>query len=207
MKNLKPASPAPGAPGIPPTWTASSKCGVGTAIERISSVWFTLGSGILTEIFHPRVDRASIRDMGLIVTDGQDFFSEEKADTDSNVSYLAEGVPAYHVVNTQRQGRYRIEKDIVTDPERNVILQRIKFTPLQGKLSDYHVYALLAPHLGDHGNGNTAWVGGLQGRPDAVRAARRGSAGAGLLAGVAAAVGRLRRLFRWLAAACSVLSS
>ena len=165
MTNMNQSLPAPGAPGIPPTWTASNKCGVGTAVERESSVWFTLGDGILNEVFHPRVDRASLRDMGLIVTDGQDFFSEEKADTDTKVSYLVEGVPAYHIVNTDQQGRYRIEKDVITDPERNVVLQRIKFTPLQGELSDYHLYALLAPHLGDHGGGNTAWVADYKGVP------------------------------------------
>ncbi len=157
--------PASGAPGEEPRWISSAKNGVGTAVERNSSVWFTLSSGILTEIYHPRLDRASIRDMGFIVTDGQAFFSEEKSDTDSEISYLAEGVPAYHVVNTCREGRYRIEKDFITDPERNVVLQRVKFTPLQGKLSDYHLYALLAPHLGDQGAGNSAWVGDYKGVP------------------------------------------
>ncbi len=103
--------------------------------------------------------------MGLIVTDGADFFSEEKSDTESEVHWLAEGVPVFRLVNTCRAGRYRIEKQIVTDPQRNTLLQRIQFTALQGHLSDYHLYVLLAPHLGSHGNGNNAWVEEFQGLP------------------------------------------
>ena len=165
MDNIDQSRRAPGKPGIAPRWISSAKSGVGTAFDPISRVWFTLGYGILDEIYHPRVDRASTRDMGFIVTNGRDFFSEEKRDTDSVVSTLADGVPAYHLVNTCKQGRYRIEKDIIADPLRNVILQRVQFVPLQGSLADYHLYALLAPHLGDHGAGNSAWVGDYKGVP------------------------------------------
>jgi glucoamylase len=51
--------------------------------------------------------------MGLIVTDGQTFFSEEKRDAQSDTSQLAAGVPAYRFRNTCRDGRYRIEKDLL----------------------------------------------------------------------------------------------
>src|SRR6266516_6696792 len=69
---------APGWPGIPPRWTSSAKTGVGTALNRTSRVWFTMSHGILNEIYFPRVDSACTRDLGLIVTDGVSFFSEEK---------------------------------------------------------------------------------------------------------------------------------
>jgi len=94
--------------------------------------------------------------MGLIVTDGADFFSEEKRDADSRVHWLADGVPAFRLVNTCHDGRYRIEKQIVTDPHRDTVLQQVKFIEQQGALSGYHLYVLLAPHLGNHGSGNTA---------------------------------------------------
>ncbi len=110
---------APGAPGIPARWTSSAKTGVGTALSNRSNVWFTASHGILNEIFYPRIDQACVRDMGLIVTDGADFFSEEKSDVDSVVHWLAEGVPALRLVNTCRAGRYRIEKQVLTDPKRS----------------------------------------------------------------------------------------
>jgi glucoamylase len=156
---------APGGPGIPPRWTSSAKVGVGTSLSPESRVWFTLSHGIFNEIYYPRVDQACTRDMGLIVTAGQDFFSEEKRDAQHDVSYLAEGVPAYRLVNTCRQGRYRIEKVILSDPRRDVVLQHTRFVPLQGSLQDYHLYVLLAPHLGNQGTGNTAWVGDYKGVP------------------------------------------
>ncbi|MFN2203105.1 MAG: glucan 1,4-alpha-glucosidase [Caldilineaceae bacterium] len=155
---------APGWPGIPPRWTSSAKSGVGAALDPSSHVWFTLSHGILNEIYYPRLDQACTRDLGLIVTDGGDFFSEEKRHAQCTVEYLSKGVPAYRLVNQCVQGRYRIEKEVFADPNRDVVLQIIKFAPLQGKISDYHLYALLAPHLGNRGWGNTAWVGEFKGR-------------------------------------------
>jgi glucoamylase len=156
---------APGWPGIPPRWTSSAKTGLGTSLNPSSQVWFTLSHGIFNEIYFPRVDQACTRDMGLIVTDGNAFVSEEKRHTRSVMSSLAEGIPAYRLVNTCKQGRYRTEKEVLTDPRRDVVLQQTNFIPLMGKLSDYHLFVLLAPHLGNRGYGNTAWVGDCKGVP------------------------------------------
>jgi glucoamylase len=154
---------APGWPGIQPRWTSSAKTGVGTALTQQSRVWFTVSHGVLNEIYFPRIDQACTRDMGLIVTNGHDFFSEEKRHTDSRINCLAEGVPAFRLVNTCKQGRYRVEKEILTDPNRPVLLQRTRFSALMGSREDYHLYVLLAPHLGDHGYGNTAWLNDYKG--------------------------------------------
>jgi glucoamylase len=156
---------APGWPGIPPRWTSSAKSGVGTSLNAASRVWFTLSHGILNEVYYPRVDIACTRDLGLLVADGREYFSEEKRDATSQISTLAEGVPAYRLVNTCKQGRYRIEKEILSDPQRDVVLQHTHFVPMQGALGDYHLYALLASHLGNFGSGNTAWTGDYKGTP------------------------------------------
>jgi glucoamylase len=68
-------------------------------------------------------------------------------------------------VNTCREGRYRIEKEVLSDPRRDVVLQHVRFVPLQGRLDDYHLYVLLAPHVGNRGRGNTAWLGDYKGTP------------------------------------------
>jgi glucoamylase len=156
---------APGWPGISPRWTSSAKSGVGTALNHSSRVWFTLSHGIFDEIYYPRVDQACTRDMGMIVTDGKDFFSEEKRQTAQKIEPLADGVPAYKLTNTCVDGRYRIEKEIVTDPHRDAVLQQTRFTPLKGSLEDYHLYVLLSPHLGNEGANNTAWLGDYKGVP------------------------------------------
>ncbi|MCB0186515.1 MAG: hypothetical protein KDE31_19740, partial [Caldilineaceae bacterium] len=156
---------APGWPGIPARWTSSAKSGVGTAHSPLSKVWFTVSHGILNEIYYPRVDWACTRDLGLVVTDGTGYFSEEKRQAQSQLSTLATGVPAFRLVNNAVDGRYRIEKEILTDPQRNVLLQRTRFVPLQGKLNDYRLFVLLAPHLGNRGTGNNGWLGESKGTP------------------------------------------
>jgi glucoamylase len=156
---------APGAPGTAARWTSSAKVGVGTALSNDSHVWFTLSHGIFNEIYYPRIDQACVRDMGLIVTDGVTFFSEEKRDADSRVHWLAQGVPAFELINVSRDGRYRIEKQTLTDPHRDTVLQQVRFIPQQGVLSDYRLHVLLAPHLGNQGGGNTAWVDDFEGTP------------------------------------------
>jgi glucoamylase len=156
---------APGGPGIAPRWTSSAKSGVGTALNAASRVWFTLSHGILNEVYYPRVDQACTRDLGLIVTDGYRFVSEEKRNASSQVQYLAEGAPGFRLINSCSENKYRIEKEIIADPLRDVVLQRTRFVPLEGPLSGYHLYALLASHLANHGAGNTAWVGDYKGTP------------------------------------------
>src|SRR5579863_10527986 len=163
--NDAPMQYAPGWPGIQPRWTSSAKTGVGTALNQHSRVWFTLSHGILNEIYFPRVDQACTRDMGFLVTDGSAFFSEEKRHCTFENRPFEPGVPAFELTNTCMSGRYKICKEVLTDPYRNVVLQKVQFEPLQGQLSDYHLYALLSPHLANAGYGNTGWVGDYKGVP------------------------------------------
>jgi glucoamylase len=173
-----PTGEAPGRPGIAPRWTSSAKSGAGAATSGVSRVWFTLSHGILDEVYYPRLDQACTRDLGLLVADGQGFVSEEKRHTRSTVRCVAPGVPAYRLDNVCVEGRYRIEKVVTADPRRDAVLQRVRFVPLAGATAGtasggavgeasggYRLYALLAPHLGNGGWGNTAWVGDYKGVP------------------------------------------
>ncbi len=153
-----------GAPGTEPRWTSSAKSGIGTAIGEASRVWFTLSHGIFNEIYYPRIDQACTRDMGMIVTDGRDFFSEEKRHTESRIMYIEGSVPAFRITNTCNQGKYRIEKEIIADPKRAAVLQKTTFYPLVSEAHDYHLHILLAPHLGNRGSGNTGSVGEYKGK-------------------------------------------
>ncbi|MCE9540625.1 MAG: glucan 1,4-alpha-glucosidase, partial [Bacteroidetes bacterium] len=154
-----------GWPGIEAKWTSSAKTGVGTSLHSKSKVWYSISHGILNEIYYPQVDQACTSDLGLIVTDGKSFFSEEKQDTSHQIKYLANGVPGYHVTNSCNMHYYRIEKEIISDPVRDTLLQRIQFFPLKKKRKEFKLFMLLAPHLGNSGAGNTAWVGDYKGIP------------------------------------------
>jgi glucoamylase len=138
-------------------------------------VWFTLCDGVVTEVYYPRVDQANVRDMALVITAEPGFFSDESTDTTHQVEILADGVPAYRLTNRCVHGRFAITKTIVTDPERNVLLQRTHFQPLRGALTDYHVFAILSPHIANQGARNTGWVGNYKGVA-ALFAQRDGSA-------------------------------
>lgn len=159
-------STAPGAPGISPRWTSSAKSGLGKSFDDLSSVIFTISHGIIDEIYYPREDIANTRDMEFIVTDGNDFFSEEKRDTHHSVKWLADGVPAFKIVNTCKENRYTIEKEIITDPSRETVLQRVKFKPRKkGQASKYKLFLLLFPHMNGRGENNDGWIADYKGIP------------------------------------------
>ncbi len=146
-----------------PRWTSSAKEGVGAALTQASRVWFTISHGILNEIYYPRIDQACTRDFGLIVTGANGFFSEEKRHTTHEVNAIEIGVPGFELVNRCAAGRYRIVKRVIADPNRDVVLQHVRFEALAGSIADYRVFALLAPHLVNAGASNTAWIGAYKG--------------------------------------------
>jgi hypothetical protein len=78
---------------------------VGCALGS-SRLWFTLGFGIVNEVYYPRVDIPQIRDLGLIVADGEGFWAEVKRVADYQLRLLAPGVPAVEIVH--RHQRYSL---------------------------------------------------------------------------------------------------
>ncbi len=99
-----------GAPGVDPRWTSSAKDGIGTAYSGDSRIWFTLGYGIINEIYFPHVDTPNTRDLQLLITDGNTFCHEEKRDLEHLVERPDPNVQLYRVTNSDPAGRYRIIK-------------------------------------------------------------------------------------------------
>lgn len=151
-----------GSSGLPPNWSPASKQGIGTACNDKSKVWFTIANGIITEVFYPTIDTANIRDIQFLVTDGKTFFNEERRDTVSKVEYIDAKALCYRVTNTARDGRYRIEKEILIDPIGQSLLIMTSFIPL--KRDDYKLYILLAPHVKNRGYGNYGRCASYEGR-------------------------------------------
>jgi glucoamylase len=158
-------SNAPGHPGMPARWTSSAKSGIGTAVSHQSRVWFTISHGIINEVYYPNLDQADTRDFEFLVADGTAFFSEEKRDCKHEIVQVHRDVPFFRLTNTCKQSRYRISKTVLTDPKRDVLVQQVRFEPLKGKLTDYGLYAILAPHIGNCGYGNNGWAGTYKGIP------------------------------------------
>ncbi len=141
---------APGAPGRPAVWTDGAKTGFGTARGVHSKVWYTLGrGGTATEMFYPRIDTPSVRESQLVVSDGTGFTDREDRDTRHRVEVLDHRGLTYRVVNTDKDGDYRITKTFVTDPDFSTVLVDVRFVSLSGE--PYDVYLLHDPGLGNDG--------------------------------------------------------
>jgi glucoamylase len=146
-----------GAPGLEPRWTSSRKDTVGTAYSGASRIWFTASHGTLNEIYYPTIDRPQTRDMELLFTDEETFFHEEKRDLEYDFHYIdPEALAIRMVVATDLGGRYKVTKELVTDPHQAVVLMNVRIEGDEAILSRLKCYALLAPHLDGGGAGNSA---------------------------------------------------
>ena len=145
-----------GWPGLEPHWTSSVKDAVGTAYSASSRIWFTCSHGILNEIYHPTIDRAQMRDMEFLISDGTTFAHEEKRDLITSFEYIHPEAMGIRYVNRDPGGRYALIKEIITDPHHGVVLQHVRIEGHADLVPRLKVYALLAPHLDGGGAGNTA---------------------------------------------------
>ena len=153
MRDLsgEPEGHAPGSPGITPTWTSSAKDIVGCALGP-SRVWFTLGFGIVNEVYYPRLDIPQIRDLGFIVADGLGFWVEVKRLENYTLQLMAPGTPAVEITHTHE--RFTLTLRVTPDPDRDVLVIEVT---LAGDAA-LTPYVLIAPRLGTEGRDNTAEI-------------------------------------------------
>jgi glucoamylase len=144
-------SAAPGGPGLAPTWCSSDKEVVGCSLG-MSRLWFTIGGGIINEVYYPRVDIPQIRDLGFIVADGAGFWVEVKRMWQHDVQLANLASPAVRIVH--RHERFELELRVTPCDDRDVLLIEVT---LSGDPT-LRPYALIAPHLGGTGLGNRAAV-------------------------------------------------
>lgn len=164
------AQVAPGAPGALPTWAQAAKIGAGASYEvyvdggyrdggptgPVSRVWFSLADGVVTETMYGLIHEAQIKQLRFaVMTD--DGLAVEGDDTDFTVDYLhtdAQGrplSPAYRVETTDREGRFAIEKQVFTDPDRQALVLRVTVRASKGPITPY---LLLEPHMANTGVGD-----------------------------------------------------
>src|ERR1700684_4554669 len=115
-----------GGPGMAPRWTSSVKDAVGTAYAASSRIWFTCAYGVLNEVYHPTIDRAQVRDMEFLVTDGESFVHEEKRDIHSTFESIHEEALGVRYPSRDPEGRYSLTKEIICDPHHAVILNHVR---------------------------------------------------------------------------------
>jgi glucoamylase len=152
------------------SWADAQKLWVTTAYEEydtdfrfsdksktapISKVWLTVGQGVLNEIYFPTVDEAQVRDSQILVTDGNTFFSEERNDARSRVEWLSDHPLDVQFVNEDKKGRYTITRQLVPDPDANVVWMYLNFRSNDPKLK-YFLHHNTS--LGNTGADDTCFV-------------------------------------------------
>jgi glucoamylase len=175
MSILPKKNPAPRGSTTPAKWTRGNKEAVGTSMGS-SPIWFTLGAGVISEVYYPTVDTPQIRDLQFLVTDGRTFFHDGRRDFTATYTCLADGVPGHRMVCTANGQPYRIVQEILTSPRYPCLLVRLQLESVNapaGFLDQLHMYLLVAPHVDGKGEHNNAYVG--QTRAGAVLLAQRGS--------------------------------
>lgn len=150
--NLPLLSNAPGSPGFPLNWCDGAKQMVGTSLGP-ARVWFTIGQGILNEVYFPRIDTPQLRDLGFIITDNAGFWLELKTLKSCTVKCIEAGVAATVITHTHE--RFSFVQRITTDPQRDVLLIEISLTGDESLVP----YVLVAPHLNATGFNNKAVAG------------------------------------------------
>jgi glucoamylase len=153
---------APGDPGNNADWLPSNKTGVGTSYSTASNIWFTLQGGRLSEVYYPRLDTPSVRNIDFVVTDGHSFaVKAQDASTSTRLADANQGRVnthrwwckdaddpnslTYQIVNTDTVNRWRLTTTFVTDPSRTTLLIDVEFTSLNGQ--PYQLYAVYQPQL------------------------------------------------------------
>jgi len=123
-----------------------------------SRLWFTIGGGIVNEVYYPRVDLPQIRDLGFIVGDGSGFWVEVKRLWQHELELAAPGAPGVRIVH--HHPRFDLTLRVTPCEHRDVLLIEVGL----GGDSALRPHALLAPHLGGTGANNRAAVVRHRGR-------------------------------------------
>ncbi len=136
---------APGAPGAKVTWAPADKHGFGTSTSTASKVWFTLEAGELTEVYYPRLDTPSYRDLQFVITAPHGLVEQERDSTVQRTELVDPRSLTYRQIDTDRRGRWRLTKTYVTDPARATVAINVRFQSLTGR--PYRLYLLAHPQL------------------------------------------------------------
>ncbi|MBU2755199.1 glycosyl hydrolase [Acidithiobacillus sp. CV18-2] len=152
-------SHAPSARWRHPVWATAQKGCVGVAPQQ-SRVWFTVGRGILTEVFYPRIDIPQIRDLGFIIADDKGFWVELKTQPESSTELNLENPQIPLPWLQHRHERFEFSLRICPDPQRDVLLLDYE---LRGD-EELRPYLLCAARLGGDAEQNQAWCGQWEGR-------------------------------------------
>ena len=117
---------APGAPGALSHFDLARKDCLGTARNSTSKVWYTVGGGVLSDVYYPTIDTTNVETLQYIVTDGSTFTNLQSRDMTYTAKALDRGGMECQVTATAKSGAYSIVTDYFTDPGRNSLVMQVR---------------------------------------------------------------------------------
>ena len=164
-------SAAPDGPGALSHFDLARKDCLGTARNTTSKVWYTVANGVLSDVYYPTVDNTNLETLQYVVSDGSTFTDLQTRDMTYDVKPIPDsGGMACNVTATAKSGKYTIETEYVTDPDRNSVLMRVKFDARKGRT--LRLYVRFDPTVNGNGGGgagnggpDSATIDGSTGHP------------------------------------------
>src|SRR3954464_2741042 len=145
------AGPAQDGPGALSHFDLARKDCVGTARNTRSKVWFTVADGVLSDVYYPTNDDTNNETLQYVVTDGSTFTDLQTRDMTYTVSQTDDRALTCRVTASDKDGRYRIVTDYLTDPDRQSVILRSRFDGPRG----YKLYVRYDPTLNGNGGGGS----------------------------------------------------
>lgn len=155
---------APGGPGLKPTWTSSAKDAVTGALGG-GRVRATVGHGVVNEVYWPSSGEPQVRDLTFIVRTDSGWHDVKRTG-----AYTLTPHPEAPIIEVCHTGEdFTLRLTVMPSAANDSLL-------IHHELSAGTLYALLAPHLDNSGEDNTAWA------QDGMLYATRGHAALAFLA-------------------------
>jgi len=119
-------NPAPGGPGIDRAGRGRERRG-GNGVFRLQPSVVHAGQWgeHRSLLSHHRYSANS--DLQFLVSDEETFFHDERRNTTSKIELIDPGALGFKITNTDPEGRYSIEKQIIGDPHLTCLLIHTKF--------------------------------------------------------------------------------
>ena len=151
--------PAPGGPGVASFLDAARKDCFGTARTRTSKVWFTVGGGVLSDVYYPTIESSNAKTLQYIVTDGKTFADLQQRNMTYAVSSLDRSGMSCRVISTDARHGFQIVTDYLTDPARASVVMRSRLVPFHGGGREFgalRVYVRYDAQIDNTGGGGSA---------------------------------------------------
>ena len=155
-----------GHPGTALFGAPSRKDGFGTAYSADSQLWYTMWRGVVTEVYYPTIDRPKLRGIEYVVTDGETFLHDEAVHMESTIERPHEHALGYRVQSRDPEGRYTIDKEVLSAPHLPCLLMRTRMQTRTATLRErLKLYVLIASRLDPNDAGDDGDVFDLVGMP------------------------------------------